>query len=63
MFYVCDRCLKAIESREGKQQYVAVSYSGFEDDDCLSKCEWCGGSGFSVLYQIGGSLDIQDERR
>ena len=50
--YVCERCLRAIESREGLQCRIAESFSGCEDNEYLSKCEWCGESGFSQLYRL-----------
>ena len=49
---VCDRCLMAIESREGNQP--TIRYFVDEDDMEESTCMWCGESGFDVLYEIIG---------
>jgi hypothetical protein len=47
---VCEHCLAAIESREGKQ----VTRTHYIDCDDLegSKCEWCEEEGFDVLYEL-----------
>lgn len=47
---VCERCLEAIESREGKQPVLAVYF----DDNCDMTCDWCEENGFDKLYKIGG---------
>ena len=48
--YVCDYCLQAIESHEGKQRAKAITVD--EDDDEESFCDWCEESGFDTLYEI-----------
>ena len=47
---VCEHCLAAIESREGRQ----VTRTHYIDSDDLegSKCEWCENEGFNVLYEL-----------
>ena len=47
---VCEHCLAAIESREGKQ----VTRTHYIDSDDLedSKCEWCEEEGFDILYEL-----------
>lgn len=48
---VCDRCLRAIESREGNQPTKTI----YIDDDAPeeeSRCTWCEECGFDVLYEI-----------
>lgn len=48
---VCDRCLAAIESREGKQATKTI----YIDDDAPeteSTCSWCEESGFDILHEI-----------
>lgn len=47
---VCEHCLAAIESREGKQ----VTRTHYIDSDDLegSKCEWCEQDGFDTLYEL-----------
>lgn len=47
---VCDRCLRAIESREGNQPTLQVYVN--EDDKVESTCDWCYEDGFDVLYEI-----------
>ena len=45
---VCLHCLRAIESREGKQPIKEVSF----DEEEHKKCEWCGDEieeGFEIL--------------
>ena len=44
--WACERCLMAIESREGRQ--VTLKHYIDEDD----KCEWCEESGFRELYEL-----------
>ena len=48
--WVCDRCLLAIESREGNQ--TTLKHYVDENDDLESKCEWCEGIGFDTLYEL-----------
>ena len=48
--WVCDRCLLAIESREGNQATLKRYVD--ENDDLESKCEWCGEHGWSTLYAL-----------
>jgi hypothetical protein len=48
--WVCERCLMAIESREGNQ--ATLSRHVDEDDSVKSKCDWCEETGFDVLYEL-----------
>ena len=49
--WVCERCLAAIESHEGKQ--VTLKHYIDEDADAdESTCDWCGEDCFDVLYEI-----------
>lgn len=45
---VCERCLMAIESREGKQ----ITRQLFIDEDAPRACDWCENDGFDTLYEI-----------
>ena len=47
---VCEHCLWAIESREGNQRSLLIYVD--EDDEAGGLCDWCGESGFDVLYEI-----------
>lgn len=45
---VCFHCLRAIESREGKQPVLEVTF----DEEDGKKCDWCGDEieeGFEIL--------------
>ena len=48
--WVCERCLMAIESREGNQ--ATMRHYVDEDDENESKCEWCEEHGFDTLYEL-----------
>ena len=48
--WVCERCLMAIESREGSQ--VTLKHYVDEDDDVESKRDWCEECGFNTLYEL-----------
>ena len=48
--WVCERCLMAIESREGKQ--TTLEHYVDENDDVESKCEWCEECSFDTLYEL-----------
>ena len=48
--WVCERCLMAIESREGNQ--ATLKHYVDENDDVESKCEWCEEVGFDHLYEL-----------
>ena len=48
--YVCERCLMAIESREGN--LARKIYRTDEDDELDCTCDWCEESGFDELYQL-----------
>lgn len=48
--WVCDRCLMAIESREGNQ--ATLRHRVDEEDPEESKCEWCEEWGFDVLFEL-----------
>lgn len=45
---VCERCLMAIESREGQQ----ITRKIYLDDDDPRPCDWCEESDFDTLYEI-----------
>lgn len=45
---VCERCLMAIESREGRQATLTI----YLDDDDPRACDWCEESDFTTLYEI-----------
>ena len=45
--WICERCLMAIESREGNQATLRHSV-----DDEESKCDWCEEDGFDTLYEL-----------
>lgn len=48
--WVCERCLMAIESREGNQ--ATLRHCVDEEDEDESKCDWCEQSGFYELYEL-----------
>jgi len=52
--WVCERCLMAIESKEGNQatlrHYIDLEFD--EDDTDASKCDWCEESDFDTLYEL-----------
>ena len=52
--WVCEHCLMAIESHEGRQ--VALRHDidlEFDEDDVgVSKCDWCEEDGFDTLYEL-----------
>ena len=48
--WVCERCLMAIESREGNQ--ATMRHYVDEGDKNESKCEWCEQDGFDTLYEL-----------
>lgn len=45
---VCERCLMAIESREGQQ----ITRKIYVDEDDPQKCDWCETDDNDVLYEI-----------
>lgn len=47
---VCEHCLMAIESREGRQPTL-VHYVD-EENPTESRCDWCEDNGFDTLYEI-----------
>lgn len=47
---VCERCLNGIIAREGRQLYI--THETDPDDEEMSKCDWCEGSGFYELNEI-----------
>ena len=47
---VCDRCLEAIESHDGKQATLTIYVD--EENEQESTCNWCNENGFSVLHEI-----------
>ena len=53
--WVCDRCLMAIESREGNQVILRHDISlecDEEEFDEMSRCDWCEDAGFDTLYEL-----------
>lgn len=48
--WVCEHCLRAIESREGTQ--TTLRHEVNEDDDSVPKCGWCGEGSYDVLYEL-----------
>ena len=48
--WVCEGCLRAIESHEGRQKSEKVFVD--ENDELESRCDWCGESGFDTLFRI-----------
>ena len=48
---VCDRCLEAIESHDGRQATLTI-YIDDEAPEIESTCDWCKESGFDVLHEI-----------
>lgn len=48
--WVCERCLLAIESREGPQ-LTQLHYVDEEDPD-VSCCDWCEENGLDKLFEI-----------
>ena len=48
--WVCERCLMAIESKEG---YIpTIKHYVDENDESESQCEWCEQDGFDILYEL-----------
>ena len=47
---VCDRCLHAIVNKEGKHLVSAECVD--ETNPIESRCEWCGETGFDMIYSI-----------
>lgn len=47
--YVCERCLWAIQSREGQQ---ATILHDVECEEIDGTCDWCGEDGNTELYEI-----------
>lgn len=45
---VCERCLMAIESREGQQ----ITRKIYVDEDDPQKCDWCETDDNGILYEI-----------
>lgn len=48
--YVCERCLMAIESREGN--LARKIYRTDEEDELDCTCDWCEQGEFDELYQL-----------
>ena len=48
--WVCEHCLCAIESREGRQAIMPHYID--EKDNEESKCDWCEEVGFDLLYEL-----------
>jgi hypothetical protein len=48
--WVCDYCIMDIERNEGLK--ATLRHYVDEYDDVESKCDWCGGVGFDVLYEL-----------
>lgn len=53
--WVCEHCLAAIESHEGRQVMlchdIELEFDENEFDE-VSKCDWCEESGFDTLYEL-----------
>ena len=47
--YVCQRCLGAIVSKEGRQ---AVKTHDVELEEIDGTCDWCGNDGNTELYEL-----------
>ena len=47
---VCEHCLMAIESREGRQPTL-IHYVD-ETDETESRCDWCEEHGHDELYEL-----------
>ena len=51
--WICERCLWAIESREGNQVTIRHNIDEVdEENDTNSKCDWCEETGFLELYEL-----------
>ena len=56
--WVCETCLKAIESHEGNKGTLKHDiddekyYSNKEEYNKESKCDWCEDTGFCTLYEL-----------
>lgn len=52
--WVCERCLLAIESKEGNQATLRhdIDLEFDEDDTSASQCDWCKENGFGTLYEL-----------
>lgn len=48
--WVCEHCLLAIESREGR--LAIMPHYIDEEDSKESKCDWCEEDGFDLLYEL-----------
>lgn len=48
--WVCEHCLWAIESREGR--LATMPHYIDEEDNAESKCDWCEQDGFDLLYEL-----------
>lgn len=48
--WVCEHCLRGIESREGNQ--ARLSHYVDETDAVDSRCDWCHDVGFDTLYEL-----------
>ena len=48
--WVCERCLMAIESREGSQ--ATLKHYVDETDAVDSRCDWCKECDFDTLYEL-----------
>lgn len=48
--WVCEHCLRAIESREGR--LAIMPHYIDEEDSKESKCDWCEEDGFDLLYEL-----------
>lgn len=52
--WVCERCLMAIESKEGNQATLRhdIDLECDPDDVDAYKCDWCGENEFNTLYEL-----------
>jgi hypothetical protein len=49
---VCERCLWAIESREGKQMTIKHYIDPEDEEEQQHHCDWCGNEENYVLYEL-----------
>lgn len=50
--FVCEHCLMAIESREGKQMTIRHDVALEYEEDEKHQCDWCGDEEINVLYEL-----------
>ena len=50
--FVCEHCLWAIESREGKQMTIRHDVALEYEEDEHPHCDWCGNEEIDALYEL-----------